>query len=263
MRNRSGCRYRPTSSFTCALCEAQPQRFERYIDTPVKREEIGSDHIVIVNSLPKSGSIWVVAMLRHLLRLDIDDNPRVLHVADVWDAAKNGPVFGVVVLVRDLRDVVLSWHDETIRNDARAGFLRPRYPTVEAFYFEHLIGFLQSERRYKYGRLTDWIDLMTARGFPLIRYEDMRRDPSEALRKIMTFWKVIASDKEIRATVEALEFDKMREAAEAMGGMIGEAVANGHLHRGEVGRWKDELPEPVLADIARRFGDFQARLGYS
>ena len=237
--------------------------FQRFVQPPIPKNDVGGSHRMIVNSLPKSGSVWLAAMLQYLFDQRQVNNPQILHVSELRDAGRDGPIFAVVVLVRDLRDIVLSWHHETLRNDVRAGFSEPRYPTVEQFYFEHLIGFLQSERRFENGRLTEWLDFVTGRGFPLIRYEDMHHDPCAALRKIMNFWKVIVSDEDILQTVDALRFDRMGEVAAGMGGLIGETVANGHLHRGEVGRWRAELPERVAADIAQRFGEFQARLGYS
>lgn len=237
--------------------------FRRHVASLVTKSEVGQAHRMVVNSFPKSGSVWLAAMLHHLFDQGQAENPEIHHVGEVRHAGREGPVFAVVVLVRDLRDVVLSWHHETLRNDVRAGFSEPRYPTVEQFYFEHLIGLLQSEMRYEHGRLTDWLDFVTGRGFPLIRYEDMRHDPTAALRKVMTFWKIIVSDEDILQTVDALRFDRMVRVAAGMGGVIGETVANGHLHRGEVGRWRAELPERVATDIAERFGEFQARLGYS
>ena len=247
----------------CALDPEETALFTRYTVTPLSKAAIGGSHRMVVNSIPKSGSVWLAAMLQHLFDHGQADNPQILHVGEVRDAGREQTVFAVVALVRDLRDVVLSWHHETLRNDVRAGFSEPRYPTVEDFYFEHLIGLLQSERRFEHGRLTEWLDFVTGRGFPLIRYEDMHHDPSAALRKIMNFWKVIVSNEDILQTVDALRFDRMGEVAAGMGGLIGETVANGHLHRGEVGRWRAELPERVAVDIAQRFGEFQARLGYS
>lgn len=247
----------------CALDQCEDALFARYTAEPVALAEIGAAHRMVVNSIPKSGSVWLAAMLQHLFDHAKADNPQILHVGELRDAGYEQTVFAVVALVRDLRDVVLSWHHETLRNDLRAGFSVPRYPTVEQFYFEHLIGFIQSEKRFEHGCLTEWLDFVTGRGFPLIRYEDMHHDPSTALRKIMNFWKVIVSDEDILQTVDALRFDRMGEVAAGMGGLIGETVANGHLHRGEVGRWRAELPERVAVDIAQRFGEFQARLGYS
>jgi len=248
--------------FACALDAGEDARFERFRARPLPGSQVGDGHPMIVNSLPKSGSVWMCAMLRHLFGLSREGNPAILHVGDIRDTEVRRPVFGVVVLVRDLRDVVVSWYRETQRNDLRAGFAQPRYPTVEAFYFEFLLGFLRGEPRFEHGRLSDWLDLVTFRGFPLIRYEDLVGDPQAGLRKVMTFWKVEVSDGDIAATAAALEFDRMPATARTMGGTIAEAVAGGHLDTGRTGRWTDEMPDRVAADIDRRFGDFQGRLGY-
>jgi hypothetical protein len=39
-------------------------------------------------------------------------------------------------------------------------------------------------------------------------------------------------------------------------------VQAGHLRRGVVGSWRDELPAAVQDDIASRFGEYQSRGGY-
>ncbi|MGB1261358.1 MAG: sulfotransferase domain-containing protein [Cognaticolwellia sp.] len=246
-----------------ALSDLETDKFGFYLRETIAGSQININHLMVVNSLPKSGSVWFMAMLRHLFDLSDDKNPQLVHVSNINELVSSKPVFGVVVLVRDLRDVVLSWFNETLRNDIRAGFTNPRYPTVEAFYFEHLIGFLNSEDRFENGQLTNWLDFITSRGFPLIRYEDMCDNPELALRKIMTFWKIDISDDDIARTANELTFENMGKVTANMDGFIQNIVATGHLHKGQVGRWKRELPPRVSEDISKRFGEFQARLGYS
>lgn len=246
----------------CALNDLETAKFHFYLKDTISVSDMNIDHLMVVNSLPKSGSVWLMAMLSDLFSHSNDTNPLLVHVSDINKLATSKPIFGVVVLVRDLRDVVLSWYNETLRNDKRAGFINPRYPTVEAFYFEHLIGFLNNENRYENGQLTNWLDFVTARGFPLIRYEDMRFNPAYALRKTMTFWKIDVSDDQIAKTVEKLTFENMNKVSGNMNGFIKNIVATGHLHKGQVGRWQYELPRRVSDDIMTRFGEFQARLGY-
>ncbi|MQX38096.1 sulfotransferase domain-containing protein [Roseospira navarrensis] len=236
--------------------------YARYTAPVLPVEAIPPDRLFIVNTLPKSGTVWMVAMLSHLLGRPAGERVLLSHVADLAEDLDRPQVHGAVVMVRDLRDVVVSWFHETLRSDARAGFEAARFPTVEAFYFEHLLGLLRTRARFAEGRFETWLDAATARGFPLLRYEDTRADPAAALRKVMTAWKITVPDAEIAATVAAHRFEAMADTARRTGGPVAEAVAAGHLRRGRPGGWREDLPDSVQADIARRFGAFQERLGY-
>jgi hypothetical protein len=37
----------------------------------------------------------------------------------------------------------------------------------------------------------------------------------------------------------------------------------GHLRRGRIGAWKEELPAEVVKDISWRFREYQSRLRYT
>lgn len=251
-----------SASRPCALAQSEDRRFQYYTRPRLCYTQIGADYGLIVNSVPKSGSVWMITLLSHLFDLPRENPPHLHHMADIRDASCDLPVLGVVALARDFRDVVVSWFHETKRNDLRAGYTSPRYPTVEAFYSEHLLGYLHCEPRFDCGNLTAWLDFVTANSFPLIRYEDLQTDPCKELRKLMTFWKIDIDDDRIKATAKECNVSKMTNTVQQIGGMVEQAVAHGHLHQGRTGCWRDELPDKVAQDIAVRFEEFQARLGY-
>jgi len=151
---------------------------------------------------------------------------------------------------------------ETVRSDARAGFTAPRYPDITTFYFEHLIGYLRSSPRYNYGRLDAWLDLVSGRGYPLIRYEEMVEDTAAALRKILKFWKVTLTDDVVDATARQCTFSKLQTRTSQNAGPFKDLLHHGHLRRGRVGDWQQELSACVVADIEHRFKEYQSRLGY-
>ncbi|KKL67103.1 hypothetical protein LCGC14_2138350, partial [marine sediment metagenome] len=188
----------------CVLAQDEASRFALYTAERVPVSAVAPGDRLIVNSVPKSGSAWVIAMLGTLFGRSADHAPELVHVGDIRTASRGGPVFGVVVLVRDMRDVVLSWFHETRRNDLRAGFHAPRYPTVEAFYHEHLLGLMHSQPRFDHGPMTAWLDDVTAQGFPLIRYEDLSTDPQSCLTKLANFWKVDVPPERIADAVKLL-----------------------------------------------------------
>jgi hypothetical protein len=236
--------------------------FVRYVAPPMSLADLGSRFRVTVNSVPKSGTVWMAAMLAHLLGLDVDRQVVLTHVNDIRAGRLDPDLQGTVVVVRDLRDVVVSWHHELVRSDARCGFPGPRYPTAEAFYFEHFIGLVRSSPRYAHGRLEEWLDYVTGRGYPLVRYEDMMADPSAALGKVLRFWKIDVPAEAIVETAAAHAFARMPATVARTPGFVRRMVQAGHLRRGVVGSWRDELPAAVQDDIASRFGEYQSRGGY-
>jgi hypothetical protein len=235
--------------------------FEAYRRPRIAPGEIAPDRIFVVNSVPKSGTVWMIEMLADLLGLDPGRRFVLSHVADIHEDLARHPVHSAVALVRDLRDVVVSWHHETLRADRAAGFAAARYPTVEAFYFEHLVGLLRLSPRFAHSRLKDWLDFVTGSGLPLVRYEDLLADSAAVLGKVVRFWKIDVAEAAIARTAAAHGFGASPAAVSS--GLIAPPLADGHRRRGVAGAWRDELPETVRLDIAERFGGFQSRLGYA
>lgn len=235
--------------------------FEAYTRPSISVAEIPRDGVFIVNSVPKSGTVWMVEMLSDLLRLDPGRHFVLSHVADVHADIAQHRVLGTVALVRDLRDVVVSWFHETLRADRAAGFAAARYPTIDAFYFEMLLGYLRLSPRFGYGRLEEWLDFVTGSGLPLVRYEDLLADAGAALHKILRFWKIDMPATAIERTAALHAYDASLRAVSPA--LINGLLAAGHRRKGVAGAWQEEMSEAVLRDISERFGAFQARLGYA
>lgn len=237
--------------------------FESYIAAPINRSDILIDQNIVINSVPKSGTVWMMAMLAQLLDIDSISQIHLAHVNDIHDVENRAPYcLGTVVVVRDLRDVVVSWFHEVSRLDHKVGFSSPRYPELEEFYFEHLLGLLQSNPRYNGGDLEGWLDLVTGRAYPLIRYEDMVVSASPSLEKILKFWKISVPENAIADAVKSCAFSNLTSENDAPSGRAGESIEDRHLRGGRVGDWIDVLPESVVDDIERRFVGYQTRLGY-
>ncbi|MFC6670940.1 sulfotransferase domain-containing protein [Marinobacterium aestuariivivens] len=234
----------------------------RYTAEPLDVNRIPGHKLFVVNSVPKSGTAWMMAMLERMLGVKAKQQITLSHVMDIIQDGSKPNVHGVVVLVRDLRDVVVSWFHDLARSDLRNGFCEPRYTDITEFYFGHLIGLLSASRRYAFGNLADWLNLVTCNGFPIVRYEDLVRDTSYRLRKVMNFWKVRVPEQTIADVARRLSFDKMPQTLATQQGYVSDLVKTGHLRKGLVGVWKTELPPRVAEDIERRFSAYQQWLGY-
>ncbi|WP_186378734.1 sulfotransferase domain-containing protein [Sphingobium sp. B2] len=234
----------------------------RFHREAIRSGQVGRHLLFIVNSLPKSGSMWLAGMLAHAMGLQSADQMVVSHVADIESDAAKWNVHGAVVLVRDMRDVVVSWYHDVQRNDLRSGFAVPRYADLDSFYREFFLGTMRSSDRYYRGDILSWVDRACASYVPLIRYEDMLADPARAVGRILNAWRVDHGPEQIVAACSAWNADSMRASPPQDGDRISLAFGAGHLRRGVSGAWKDELPAAIARDIEVRFRDYQERLGY-
>ena len=222
-----------------------------------------SQLVFLVNSLPKSGSVWLCGMLEQALDISGSDRVRISHCADLVFDQNHPNLGGVVSLVRDMRDVVVSWFHDVANSDLRTGFERARYPDIASFYFECFVGLIGKSDRYFGGDLVGWIDRNCANYCPLIRYEDMIADPQQALNKVFNAWRIRVPEAQVEAAVRAFDASTLRKTLGPHDGYVGKMYRRGHLRKPGSGNWEDDLPLDVLKDIERRFADYQQRLGYA
>jgi len=235
----------------------------RFAVEPIEARCVPRDKLFIINSMPKSGTVWMTAMLEALLHVQAREQITVSHVADLEDDWNKENNHGALTLVRDLRDVVVSWFHDAARRDRALGFAGPRYPDIAAFYHEFFIGTILGTRRYYFGDLERWLNLVSAHYIPLIRYEDLVADSSACLRKVMTFWRVEVSTAVLEQVARDHAFASMAANLEGRRGFVAEMVSQGHLRLGQPGSWREEMPGDIARDVDQRFAGYQRRLGYA
>ena len=229
----------------------------------IEARRVPRHKLFIVNSMPKSGTVWMTAMLEDILGVKAREQITISHVGDIesdWHKENN---HGALTLVRDMRDVVVSWYHNLCRSDLQFGYASPRYDTIEDFYRNYLLGLIFGTSRYYHGDLVRWLNLLGANGIPIIKYEDLVSDTRHCLRKVMNFWKVKASEERLHEVARDYSFATMRDTVTKQGGFVTDMVNSGHMRSGQVGRWRDEMPTHVAEDIEQRFAGYQTRLGYS
>lgn len=235
----------------------------RFRPRPLRAGAVPRHLLFVVNSMPKSGTLWMAAMLEAVLGVETGKQLVISHVADLEVDWERPNVQAAVTLVRDLRDVVVSWCHHAARTDLSLGHRRARYPTVESFYWEFFLPTLMSSERYYGGDLVRWLHRSAASYVPRLRYEDMLSDPQGALEKVLNAWMVDYDAAAVAAVVRASGFAALAVADHRGDGYLARQFRGGHLRRGVAGAWRDELPAEVQADIAARFADYQHLLGYA
>lgn len=215
-----------------------------------------------INSFPKSGTIWLMAMIGEALDISTDKHLYLVHGADVEVAYHSVDLIGGVALVRDLRDVVISWYHEARKNDDQSGFRMSRYPDVSSFYYGYFLGRVEGNPQYHFGDLERWVNYLSARAIPMIRYEDMIQNASGTLQWLFSFWRIDVDEAAIARAVSRTSFSEINHLHGQSDTYVGIRLKAGHARAGTAGGWKGELPQKVVDDIGSRFRSFQERFGY-
>jgi hypothetical protein len=245
-----------------------------------RQVEVFPDDVFII-SYPKSGSTWMQFLVANLVypekRPDFSNLNQIIpapEVTSVRDLAKvprprilknheylDTRYRGVIYIVRDPRDVVLSqYHFHMKRRRIEEG-----YP-IEKFVQRFLAG-----ETSDYGSWGDnvggWFGARGhSPGFLLIRYEDMLADTVGELAKVAEFLGIKSSDPAIARAVELSSADRMRQIEKNNSG-------DWHLTRNtrkdipfvrtaKAGNWRAELPANAIANIEGQWGQLMGWLGY-
>jgi hypothetical protein len=234
-------------------------------------------------SYPRSGNTWTRFLIANLLHPNRDvsfanieqlipdaeaqssrylkrlPGPRVVKSHEYFDHRYPR----VIYIVRDPRDVVLSYYD----------FERKYRHIADGFPLESYVS------NFVHGRLTSaswgtWGEnvgtwLAARQGSPkflLLVYEDLIRQTEKELRKVVDFFALEVSPDQLREVVLKSSADRMRQLEQQQGHQwvttkdkrsdipfVGAASA---------GRWRSALPVAAVAEIESAWGVLMSCLGY-
>jgi hypothetical protein len=248
---------------------------------PGRNVEVFADDVFVV-SYPKSGNTWVRFLIAHLLaegrpvdfssvqeivpgidwlpanKLRSLSRPRILKSHEYFDPRYEKLVY----LVRDPRDVVVSYYHHDIR--------RRRIPQV--YPIEQYVARFLAGRLDPYGSWNEHVgSWLGARdgdpGFLLLRYEDLSAAPQPGLRRIADFLGLCPSDAELALACQRSSFEAMgkleRFQAATAGTLSPVRLQQPFVRSGTVGGWRREMPPALAARITARWGTTMAALGYA
>lgn len=225
-----------------------------------------------VISFPKSGRTWLHVMLARLARgaqvpfvLDIPgvlfthddaDKPALPLRADFDRYAERR----VVLLVRDPRDVLVSYFAHRTRRDRTYEGTLAAFVREPGYGAERIVAFLAAWWRHR----------AVPRGFLLVRYEDLHAEPRKELERIARFLGLPHGAAELEEAAAFGAFDRMAEMERA-GAFADTRLRPGgagdpesyKVRRGEVGGWIAALaPEDAAWVTAVMARTLPAELGY-
>ncbi|MDX6749191.1 sulfotransferase domain-containing protein [Geminicoccaceae bacterium 1502E] len=261
-------------------------RLERYLRGREQFQKLSRADAVVV-SFGKSGRTWLRVMVSRFYQVKHGlservligfDNmhlrntaiPRLFFTHDNYlkdftghDSSKED-YYGrkVVLLVRHPADVAVSqYHQWKFR-------MRPGKKTIND-YPEHgrevsIFDFVAKEQAglaKVVEFMNGWAREMPRLGEPLVvRYEDMRKDPAEAMRRLTAFLGTPGTEEQIEEAVRFASFENMRKMETQRtfwlsgGRMVPKDRSNPQsfkTRRGKVGGWRDYFSEEEAAEIDR------------
>ena len=237
---------------------------------------------VFLTSYPRSGNTWTRFLVGNLVyqnepvtfltveRLVPDmykSSDRVLRNLPRPRIVKSHECFDpryrkVIYIVRDPRDVAVSnYHWELKLRSVRDGFpiedFVPRWMEPE---FWPRIG--------SWGdHVTSWLSTRQGKkGFLLLRYEDLKKDPQRALAQVAEFLGIEPSRERLDRAVELSSADNMRklekqESAQWVATTL-TRQDKPFVRSATSGGWKAVLPEQTVAYIEKHWGHLMRSLGY-
>ncbi len=256
---------------------------------------------IVVVSFGKSGRTWLRVMISHLFRVmyRLPENailgfdnfhnlnravPKIFFTHDNYikdftgDFDSKKPFYNkrVVLLARDPRDVAVSqffqWKFRIKPSKVTINNYPPQGSDISLF------DFVMGDNGGGMKAVTDYLNLWAAEAdkvnaFHLLRYEDLRSNTREELRRLLDFMQVDASDADVEAAVEYSSYENMKkmESKEqfrfAGGRMMPRDKDNPDsykVRRAKVGGYRDYFTDEEVAAIdARLAADLDPLFRYS
>jgi hypothetical protein len=195
------------------------------------------------------------------------DAPLFMKVHDAWMLTPSGmPLFppeltlGAVVIVRDPRDVAVSFaHHGSKSVDFSIERMGNPLATTE------MSGRRLPEKLPQ--RLSSWSMhveswLAAPIGVLPLKYEDMLDNPTDSFGKAARFLGLDFTPDELSAAIEAVRFDRLRDAEETEGFRERMPGTARFFRRGVAGGWRDSLTPAQIARIETEHGPMMRKLGY-
>ena len=219
------------------------------------------DAKIVVFGLPKSGNAWLVSLLSDYTGLKpVDpiaspDQPGVgmCHLPYSEQLGNRSDFLHAVYILRDLRDIIVSYFHNSQRPDFRSGFPHFHYINIDQFYFEWFL-----PRVDVFHRIESHAEEFTKRGIPVVRYEQLHDQPAREFARLIRRLGLPIDDDKIETVVQNNTIERLSTTGKQLNVFLPPA----HFRKGGYGSYKTELPPNVLSHVNSYFRPQLIRWGY-
>jgi len=241
---------------------------------------IYDDDIFLV-SYPRSGNTWIRFLLGTLISGEkIDWHNMESGIPDIYRNTNkellkvNRPRFlkshhpyekkynKVVYLVRDVRDVILSYYNFHLKFKQEIDPIKSMDQFIEKF----IMGDLDDFGTWK-GNVDSWIsnNYQIKNGFLLVKYEELKDDTFKCVKDILSFINVNRKDEEINNAIEWCSFNNMKKMEKRQQDV--KLFSNSDnkkdfMRSGKSGDWKEIFNETQIEKINIKYSRTLIELGY-
>ena len=216
---------------------------------------------IVVFGLPKSGNVWLVSLLSDYTGLTPIDpftdvatrGVGMCHLPYSEEIASRADFIHGVYLVRDLRDVIVSYFWNTQTEWFQKTLPSFHYPTIEQFYYEWFL-----PRVVPFHRILTHAEEFTIRGVPPVLYERLYDDPLGEFSRLIKRLGLHFDPDRVAEVVERNTIDRLRTS----GKQLDVFVPVTHFRKGGYGNYRQELPPKIIAHVNEVFGGILKRWGY-
>jgi len=175
---------------------------------------------------------------------------------------------GVIYIVRDPRDVVLSFakhNNESLDTTSE----KIKNNNILDANISNKIPVYMGSWSYNYN---SWKEFKRVNRYFLIKYEDLILNKEKNFKKILTFIKNLTNgsfdinDKKIKKVIDEIEFDKMKNLEKKFGFKEAKKNKDGSLinffNKGKIEQWKNNLDKKISKSIEVSCEKEMKELGY-
>lgn len=220
---------------------------------------------IYVICLPKSGSVWLKSLIKDTFNLGTaktqsrfkDSTTRLKgsHLKPGSVHSLYDMLYGVY-LMRDIRDVIVSYFHYS-KSKFYHETMDPSciFNSIVDFYFEYFLTRLVS--RYD---MMNHAEFYIGYGLPLVKYERLWDNTLAEMKRLYARWGISYERKSLLSAIEHNTLQSMKEKQVIEQCEI--EIPSSHFRKGGYGNWRNELPEIVIQDVNKRFGEYLLRWGY-
>jgi hypothetical protein len=216
---------------------------------------------VVVFALPKSGNVWLMALLSDYFGVpsinifnDYDKKGvGMTHFPFSEEIRWRDDIIHGACLVRDIRDVISSFYHYSQSERFRSARKEFQYTDIDAFYYDWFLPIVVPQYRV-HRNSAEYAELCV----PVIRYERLYDDPVSELRKLVLRWGLQFDELRAKEVVSMNSIEKLKENGKTLDIYVDQS----HFRKGGYGDYKQTLPQHIINDVSERFRELQRRWGY-